>query len=116
MGKAVLMDFARSLLLRLDRSQDAEAIVEQLLDEEGRLYPFELENHAAGRRFEQAEPEFRRAILMAMLAWHEQNAPAPYRPLKPKAARDRWKMLEAFDHMLKRKLALTEADLIALVD
>ncbi|MGE5251039.1 MAG: hypothetical protein ACM3QS_12615, partial [Bacteroidota bacterium] len=110
------MTLAETLLRRLTPRPEAEAVIEELASQEGRLYPFHLKNFPAGVRFEEADRELQREILMAMLAWQERHPPVYPRIEMPKAARMRWKMQEAFDHMLKRKLPLTEQDIAALMN
>ncbi|HMD82801.1 MAG TPA: hypothetical protein VKE92_15900, partial [Anaerolineales bacterium] len=55
-----------------------------------------------------AEPQVQREIVMTMSLWLTQNPTVPYN-------QNVWKMREAFFHMLKRKLPLTEQDVITLL-
>ena len=96
---------------------EAQALVEAFAQQDKqRLYPFELQNFNLGVRFQNADPQTRRVIVMAMLAWLDQHS------LKSDGRQDQqawqmgWKMREAFLHMLQFKIPFHENDVIAMLD
>ena len=96
---------------------EAKALVEAFAQQEKqRLYPFELQNFHLGIRFQNADSETRRVIVMAMLAWLDQ------RSLKSDGRQDQnawqmgWKMREAFLYMLQFKIPFQEKDVIAMLN
>ena len=54
---------------------EAKALVEEFArQDKQRLYPFELQNFRLGVRFQNAEPQAQRVLVMAMLAWLDQHS------------------------------------------
>jgi hypothetical protein len=95
---------------------EAKALVEAFArQDKKRLYPFELQNFTLGVRFQNADPQTQRVIVMAMLAWLDQHS------LKSDGCQDQntwqmvWKMREAFLHMLQVKIPFQEEDVIAML-
>lgn len=103
-----MFNFLKSTFSRTSGSTDAGAFVEEFERQTGRLYPFDLKSFPAGVKFLKAEPQVQREIAMTMSLWLTQNPTVPYN-------QNVWKMREAFFHMLKRKLPLTEQDVITLL-
>ncbi len=96
---------------------EAKALVEAFAQQEKqRLYPFELQNFNLGIRFQNADPETRRVIVMAMLAWLDQHSLKSYGRQDQNAWQMGWKMREAFLHMLQVKLPFQEEDVIAMLN
>ena len=96
---------------------EARALVEAFArQDEQRLYPFELQNFTLGVRFQNAEPQTQRVIVMAMLAWLDQHSLKSYGRQEQNAWQMGWKMREAFLHMLKFKIPFHEQDVIAMLD
>ena len=96
---------------------EAKALVEAFARQERqRLYPFELQNFNLGIRFQNADPETRRVIVMAMLAWLDQHSLKSYGRQDQNAWQMGWKMREAFLHMLQVKLPFQEEDVIAMLN
>jgi len=96
---------------------EARALVEAFArQDEQRLYPFELQNFTLGIRFQNAEPQTQRAIVMAMLAWLDQHSLKSYGRQEQNAWQMGWKMREAFLHMLKFKIPFHEQDVIAMLN
>jgi hypothetical protein len=96
---------------------EAKALVEAFArQEKQRLYPFELQNFSLGLRFQNADPETQRVIVMAMLAWLDQHSLKSYDRQDQRAWQMGWKMREAFLHMLQFKIPFQERDVIAMLN
>jgi hypothetical protein len=96
---------------------EARALVEAFArQDEQRLYPFELQNFTLGVRFQSAEPQTQRVIVMAMLAWLDQHSLKSYSRQEQNAWQMGWKMREAFLHMLKFKIPFQEQDVISMLN
>jgi hypothetical protein len=96
---------------------EAKALVEAFArQEKQRLYPFELRNFTLGVRFQNADPQTQRVIVMTMLAWLEQHSLKACGRQDQKAWQMGWKVREAFLHMLKFKIPFHEQDLIAMLN
>lgn len=96
---------------------EARALVEAFArQEKQRLYPFELQNFRLGVRFQNADPQTQRVIVMAMLAWLDQHSLKSYGRQDQNAWQMGWKMREAFLHMLQFKIPFQERDVIAMLD
>ncbi|HSL45808.1 MAG TPA: hypothetical protein VK897_20410 [Anaerolineales bacterium] len=96
---------------------EAKALVEAFArQDKKRLYPFALQNFTLGIRFQNADSQTQRVIVMAMLAWLDQHS------LKSDGCQDQntwqmvWKMREAFLHMLQVKIPFQEQDVIAMLN
>ena len=96
---------------------EARALVEAFArQEKQRLYPFELQNFNLGVRFQNADPQTQRVIVMAMLAWLDQHSFQSYDRQDQHAWQMGWKMREAFLHMLQFKIPFQEKDVIAMLN
>jgi len=96
---------------------EARALVEAFArQEKERLYPFELQNFNLGVRFQNADPQTQRVIVMTMLAWLDQHSLQSYDRQDQHAWQMGWKMREAFLHMLQFKIPFQEKDVIAMLD
>jgi hypothetical protein len=96
---------------------EAKALVEAFArQDQQRLYPFELQNFKLGVRFQNADPQMQRVIVMATLAWLDQHSLKSYGRQDQTAWQMGWKMREAFLHMLKFKIPFQEEDVIALLN
>ena len=96
---------------------EARALVEAFArQEKQRLYPFELQNFNLGVRFQNADPQTQRVIVMAMLAWLDQHSLQSYDRQDQHAWQMGWKMREAFLHMLQFKIPFEEKDVIAMLN
>ena len=96
---------------------EAKALVEAFArQDKQRLYPFELQNFTLGVRFQNAEPQAQRVIVMTMLAWLDQHSFKSYGRQDQNAWQMGWKMREAFLHMLKFKIPFYEQDVVAMLD
>ena len=96
---------------------EAKALVEAFArQEKQRLYPFELQNFTLGVRFQNADPQTQRVIVMAMLGWLDQHSLKSYGRENQNAWQMGWKMREAFLHMLRFKIPFQEQDVIAMLN
>jgi len=96
---------------------EAIALVEAFAKQEKqRLYPFELQNFNLGVRFQNADPQTQRVIVMTMLAWLDQHSLQSYERQDQHAWQMGWKMREAFLHMLRFKIPFQEQDVISMLN
>ena len=96
---------------------EAKALVEAFArQDKQRLYPFELQNFRLGVRFQNADPQSQRVIVMAMLAWLDQHSFKSYGRQDQNAWQMGWKMREAFLHMLRFKIPFHEQDVVAMLN
>ena len=100
----------------LPRTEVKVLVEEFARQDKQRLYPFELQNFRLGVRFQNAEPQAQRVIVMAMLAWLDQHALRSYGHQDQNAWQMGWKMREAFLHMLQFKIPFQEQDVIAMLN
>src|SRR6266496_1097985 len=114
-----MFNFLKSTFAHTSTNSEAEALVEEFVGQDGRLYPFDLKAFTAGVKFQNAEAELQRATILAILSWFE-NHPSPttntHNAQDRKAWQVRWKMSQVFLHMLKHKLPYTEQEVITLLD
>ena len=97
-------------------ANEAEALVEELAHQDGPSYPFDLKNFKAGVKFQNADPQVQRTIVMAMLAWLGQHPLRVHPYHDQKAWQAGWKMHQAFLQMLKHKTPFHEQDVIAMLN
>jgi hypothetical protein len=96
---------------------EAKALVEAFArQDKQQLYPFELQKFTLGVRFQNAEPQTQRVIVMAVLAWLDQHSLKSYGHQDQNDWQVGWKMREAFLQMLKFKIPFQEQDVIAMLD
>ncbi len=96
---------------------EAKALVEAFArQDQQRFYPFELQKFKLGVRFQNADPQMQRVIVMATLAWLDQHSPRSYGRRDQDAWQMGWKMREAFLHMLQFKIPFQEEDVIAMLN
>ena len=115
-----MFNFLKSKLTNTSGSQDADAIVEEFAGQESRHYSHKLENFTAGVKYKNADPQSKRDIVMAMVAWFEKNPLPPFNADGGQGWNLRWqkhwKMRELFLQMLRLKLPYTEQDVIAILN
>lgn len=111
-----MFNFLKSKFINTPANSEAEILVEEFARQNVRLYPFELKNFTAGIKFQNAEPQAQRTIVMAMLAWLVQHPLRPYPHLDQKSWQVGWKMRQAFFQMLKRKVPFNEQDVISMLN
>src|SRR4030095_9045818 len=96
---------------------EARALVEAFAKQDKqRLHPFELQNFTLGVRFQNADSQTRRVIVMAMLGWLDQHSFQPCEDQDQQAWQMSWKVREAFLYMLQFKIPFQEGDVIAMLD
>lgn len=96
---------------------EAKALVEAFATQDKqKIYPFKLQNFTLGVRFQNADPQTRRVIVMAMLAWLDQHWIKSYGRQDQHAWQKGWKMREAFLHMLQFNIPFQENDVIAMLN
>ena len=96
---------------------EAKALVEAFArQDQQRFYPFELQNFKLGVRFQNADPQMQRVIVMATLGWLGQHSLRSYGRQDQNAWQMGWKMREAFLHMLQVKIPFQEKDVIAMLN
>jgi hypothetical protein len=96
---------------------EAKALVEAFATQDKqKIYPFKLQNFTLGVRFQNADPQTRRVIVMAMLAWLDQHWLKSYGQQDQHAWQKGWKMREAFLHMLQFNIPFQESDVIAMLN
>ena len=96
---------------------EAKALVEAFAhQDQQKLYPFQLQNFKLGVRFQSADPQTQRVIVMAVLSWLDQHSLRSYGREDQNAWQMGWKMREAFLHMLQSTIAFQEQDVIAMLN
>lgn len=96
---------------------EAKALVESFArQDQQKLYPFQLQNFKLGVRFQSADPQTQRVIVMAVLSWLDQHSLQSYGRQDQNAWQMGWKMREAFLHMLQSNIAFQEQDVIAMLN
>jgi uncharacterized protein DUF4132 len=111
-----MFNFLKSKFKGVSVNFEADAIVEEFVNQEPRHYSYKLENFTAGVKFLNAEPHLQHDIVMAMLTWFERDPRSPFNPRDTGHWQMEWKMREVFTNMLKHKLPFSEQDIIAILD
>ena len=101
-----MFNFLKSTFSHTSANSEAEALVEEFARQNVQVYPFDLKNFTAGVKFQNAELQSQRTIVMAMLAWLDSHPlhSYPQHQHEQIAWQRGWQMREAFLQMLKRKL------------
>ncbi len=95
-------------MLRGGSHRPEESLVEDLSRQQWRGYPFRLENFPAGRQIAQSSPEFQARTAMEIVRWLQRRG-ASYDS-------NSWKMRQALFLLFKRKLPLSESDILTIVE
>jgi len=113
-----MFNFLKSIFANNAANSEAEGLVEELVRQNVRSFPLDLNNLPAGVTFQNADPQTKRSIIMLMLAWLEQHPLNlfPQNQLDQKAWQVGWQMRQAFIYMLKQKIPFNEQDVIAIVN
>ena len=98
-----------------ETSSEAQALVNQLAKEDGRIYPFKLKNFPAGEKILKSEPEIQKQVALLLIDWTENNRPPTGHGHRTEWQRH-WRMQNTLLDMLKRKLPFTEGDLLYILD
>ncbi len=86
----------------------ATSLVEELVKQQWRGYPFRLENFPAGRQILQGDANLQARAAAAMVRWLAARGTT--------FDSNSWKMRQALFALLKQRLPLTEPELLALLD
>jgi hypothetical protein len=113
-----MFNFLKSAFTRTSDDTVAEELVEELARQHVRSYPFDLKNFTAGVKFQKADAQAQRDIVVALLAWLHRHPLTGYPRTQEeqKAWQVGWQMREALLQMLKRRLPFTEHDVITMLD
>ncbi len=111
-----MFNFFKSKFINTPANPDADALVEELVRQGSRNYSHKLENFTAGVKYKNAEPQFQRDVVFAVLKWLEKNPRSVFNHHNPNNSMLRWKMHNIFLNMLKHKLPFSEQDVIALLN
>ena len=111
-----MFNFLKSKFTNASANSESEELVEEFARQDVRSYPFDLKKFTAGVKFQNADPQAQRTIIMAMLAWIQQHPLRRHPHFDQNAWQVGWKMRQAFLHMLKRKAPLDEQDVIAILN
>ena len=82
-----MLNFLKSTFGQPSVNSEAEAIVEELALQDVRSYPFDLKKFTAGVKFQNADPQEQRAIVMAMIDWVSKHPLGPHPHFDQKADR-----------------------------
>jgi len=112
-----MLDQIKSTFTVTTPRSEAKALVEAFArQDKQQLYPFELQKFTLGVRFQNADPQTRRVIVMTILAWLDQHSLQSYGRQDQQAWQMGWKMREAFLHMLQFKIPFQEEDVISMLN
>lgn len=112
-----MLNQIKSTFTVLPPRSEAKALVEAFArQDQQRVYPFKLQNFKLGIRFQNADPETQRVIVMAMLAWLDQHSLQSFGRQDQNAWQMGWKMREAFLHMVQFNIPFDERDVIAMLN
>jgi hypothetical protein len=113
-----MFNFFKSAFSHPSTNSETDELVEELSRQNVRGYPFDLKNFPAGVKFQKADPQTQRTIVMAVLAWLAKHPLKSYSQNQQdqKAWQVGWQMREAFLQMLKRKVLFDEQDVIAILN
>ncbi|HEX9386053.1 MAG TPA: DUF4132 domain-containing protein [Anaerolineales bacterium] len=111
-----MFNFFKSKFTNTPANPDTDALVEELVRQGSRNYSHKLENFTAGVKYKNAEPQFQRDVVFAVLKWLEKNPRSVFNHHNPNNSMLRWKMHNIFLNMLKHKLPFSEQDVIALLN
>jgi len=111
-----MFNFLKSKFTNISSSPDADALVDEFARQESRHYSHKLNDFTAGVRYKNAEPQFQRDVVFAMLKWLEKNPQTIFNQQDSNHWMLRWKMRDIFLNMLRTKLPFSEQDVITLLD
>jgi hypothetical protein len=111
-----MFNFLKSKFINTTSNPVADSLIEEFARQELRNYSHKLDNFTAGVKYKNAEPQFQRDVVFAMLKWFEKNPRSAFNRYDTKKWMLQWKMQNIFLHMLKHKLPLSEQDVLALLD
>lgn len=109
-----MFNFLKSKLTSTPDNPDAACLVEEFARQESRNYSYKLENFTAGIKYKNADPQFQRDMVFAMLHWVDRH-PRSILDTYTNGWMLQWKMHSIFLNMLKHKLPFSEEDVITLL-
>src|ERR1043165_3653393 len=111
-----MFNFLKSKLTSSSGNVEADALVEELAQQETQHYSYKLENFIAGIKYKNADPQFQRDVAMAMVSWFESNPRSIFNVSDTRSWHRHWKMRELFLDMLKHKLPFSEQDVLSILN
>ena len=69
-----MFNFLKSKFIRSSENPDADSLVEEFARQETRGYSHKLEDFTVGVKYKNAEPQFQRDVVFAMLNWLENSS------------------------------------------
>src|SRR6266498_245330 len=110
-----MFNFLKSTFTQASSNSEPEALVEEFAKQEPRQYSYKLENFTAGIKFQNAEPQLQRDVVIAMLVWFASNPLLAFNPRDTGNWKIVWKMRGVLLNMLKYKPPFSEQDVISLL-
>src|SRR5688572_25977814 len=110
-----MFNFFKSKRKSAPEDHGADSLVEEFARQESRRYSQRLEDFTAGAKYKQADPQFQRDVVFAMLNWLEKNSHSLFNRHDSNHWMLQWKMRGIFLNMLKYKLPFSEKDVISLL-
>jgi uncharacterized protein DUF4132 len=111
-----MFNFLKSKFTNISSSPDVDALVDEFARQESRHYSHKVNDFTAGVKYKNAEPQFQRDVVFAMLKWLEKNPQTIFNQQDSNHWMLRWKMRDIFLNMLRTKLPFSEQDVITLLD
>ena len=111
-----MFNFLKSKFSYTPANPDADSLVEEFARQESRNYSHKLEDFTAGVKYKNADPQFQRDVVFAVLNWLEKHPRSVLDLQGNKGWMLQWKMRNIFLNMLKHKLPFSEQDVITLLD
>jgi hypothetical protein len=110
-----MFNFLKSKFTNPSDNSETDSLVEEFARQEPRNYSHRLEAFTAGVKYKNAEPQFRREVVLSMLKWLEKNSLSIFNPQAADKWRIQWKMHDILLEMLRQKLPFSEQEVIALL-
>src|SRR5690349_24734974 len=109
-----MFNFLKSKFTDTSANVEADALVEEFARQEARNYSHKLEDFTAGVKYKNAESQFQRDVVFAMLKWLEKNPRTIFNQHDTRHWMLQWKMRGIFLNMLKRNLPFSDQNVITL--
>lgn len=111
-----MFNFLKSKLTSEPVNREAAALVEEFAQQETQHYSHKLESFTAGVKYKNADSQFQRKVVIAMIAWFERNPRSNYDHRDIQNWQMQWKMRQLFLNMLKYRLPFSEQDVLAILN